>query len=60
MDTWGISLPHHMGFGLKSQVAVKVVFAVFAKSYLDLSASTLVIGSFTWSLPAMSGASVRH
>jgi hypothetical protein len=34
VDTWGISLPHHMGFGLKSQVAVKVVFSVFAKSFL--------------------------
>lgn len=35
-DTWGISLPHHMGFGLKSQVAVKVVFSVFAKSLPSL------------------------
>lgn len=35
VDTWGISLPHHMGFGLKSQVAVKVVFSVFAKSFLS-------------------------
>jgi hypothetical protein len=26
------SLPLHMGFGLKSQVAVKVVFSVFARS----------------------------
>jgi hypothetical protein len=34
-ETWGISLPHHMGFGLKSQVAVKVVFSVLAKSFLD-------------------------
>jgi polyisoprenoid-binding protein YceI len=36
VDTWGISLPHHMGFGLKSQVAVKVVFNVFAKSFLGV------------------------
>jgi len=28
VDTWGIfSLPQHMGFGLKSQVAVKVASA---------------------------------
>lgn len=32
VDAWGISLPQHMGFGLKSQVAVKAVFGVFAKS----------------------------
>lgn len=31
VDTWGISLPRHMGFGLKSQVAVKVVFNVSAE-----------------------------
>ena len=36
VDTWGISLPHHMGFGLKSQVAVKVVFNVLAKSLPSL------------------------
>ena len=34
VDTWGISLPHHMGFGLKSLVAVKVVFSVSAKPFL--------------------------
>ena len=34
VDTWGISLPHHMGFGLKSQVAVKVVFSVPAEPFL--------------------------
>lgn len=34
VNTWGISLPHHMGFGLKSQVAVKVAFNVSAKSFL--------------------------
>jgi hypothetical protein len=33
VDTWGISLPQHMGFGLKSQVAVKVVFSVPAESF---------------------------
>jgi hypothetical protein len=32
--TWGISLPHHVGLGLKSQVALKVVFSVFAKPFL--------------------------
>ena len=26
------AIPHHMGFGLKSQAAVKVVFSVFAKA----------------------------
>ncbi len=31
IETWGISLPRHMGFGLKSQVAVKVVFSVSAQ-----------------------------
>jgi hypothetical protein len=35
VDTWGISLPHHMGFGLKSQVAVKVVFSVCAGPFQD-------------------------
>jgi hypothetical protein len=30
VDKWGISLPQHMGFGLKSLVAAKVVFSVFA------------------------------
>jgi hypothetical protein len=33
VDTWGISLPQHMGFGLKSQVSVKVVFSVSAESF---------------------------
>jgi polyisoprenoid-binding protein YceI len=28
VDAWGISLPQHMGFGLKSLVAVKVAFKV--------------------------------
>ena len=35
VDTWGISLPHHMGFGLKSEVAVKVVFSVPAEPFLQ-------------------------
>ena len=33
IDAWGIQLPRHMGFGLKSQVAVKVVFAVPAVAF---------------------------
>jgi hypothetical protein len=33
VDAWGVSLPHHMGFGLKSHVAVKVVFSAFARSF---------------------------
>ncbi len=33
VDLWGIKLPTHMGFGLKTQVPVKVVFKVPAASF---------------------------